>query len=78
MCDSPATQAAVTQRPDGIVLIGFDESKKILQEMIKQGIGPDKVPLYLCDGNMGNALAVDHRRTFPHSERIPAWLSASK
>jgi biotin synthase-related radical SAM superfamily protein len=28
--------------------------------------------------HMGNALAVDHRRTFPHSERIPAWLSASK
>jgi hypothetical protein len=28
--------------------------------------------------HMGNAMAVDHRRTFPHSERIPAWLSASK
>ena len=28
--------------------------------------------------HMGNALAVDHRRTFPHSERIPAWLAANK
>lgn len=28
--------------------------------------------------HMGNALAVDHRRTFPQSERIPQWLSASK
>lgn len=43
--------------PEALVLIGFDESKKIIQELIKQGIGPDKLPLYLCDGNMGNALA---------------------
>lgn len=28
--------------------------------------------------HMGNALAVDHRRTFPHSERIPSWLAATK
>lgn len=28
--------------------------------------------------HMGNALAVDHRRTFPHSERIPTWLAANK
>ncbi len=43
--------------PDAIVLIGFDESKKILQELIKQGIGPDKVQLYLCDGNLAQSLA---------------------
>ena len=43
--------------PDAIVLIGFEESKKILQELIKQGIGPDKVQLYLCDGNLSNTLA---------------------
>jgi branched-chain amino acid transport system substrate-binding protein len=48
---------AKAAKPDSVVIIGFDETKKILQEMIKQGIGPDKVPLYLCDGNMGNALA---------------------
>lgn len=28
--------------------------------------------------HMGNALAVDHRRTFPQSERIPSWLAATK
>jgi len=28
--------------------------------------------------HMGNALAVDHRRTFPHSERVPSWLAATK
>lgn len=43
--------------PDAVVLIGFDESKKILQELIKQGIGPDKKKLYLVDGNLSNTLA---------------------
>jgi branched-chain amino acid transport system substrate-binding protein len=42
--------------PDGIVLIGFEESKKIIQELIKQGIGPDKTQLYLVDGNLSNSL----------------------
>ncbi|MFI0433509.1 MAG: ABC transporter substrate-binding protein [Candidatus Nanopelagicales bacterium] len=43
--------------PDGIVLIGFDESKKILQELIKQGVGPQQTQLYLVDGNLSNTLA---------------------
>lgn len=43
--------------PDGIVLIGFEESKKIIQELIKQGIGPDKTSLFLVDGNLSNSLA---------------------
>ena len=42
--------------PDSILLIGFDESLKIVNEMIKQGIGPNKVPLYLVDGNLSNTL----------------------
>jgi branched-chain amino acid transport system substrate-binding protein len=49
--------AVKASKPEALVIIGFDETKKILQELIKQGIGPDKLPLYLCDGNMGNALA---------------------
>lgn len=48
---------AKASKPDAIVLIGFDESKKILQELVKQGIGPDKVQLYLVDGNLSNTLA---------------------
>ena len=28
--------------------------------------------------HMGNAMSVDHRRTFPNSERIPAWLASTK
>ncbi len=42
--------------PEAVVLIGFAESRKIVQEMTKQGIGPDKVQLYLVDGNLSNDL----------------------
>ena len=27
--------------PDAIVLIGFDESAKVVEELVKQGIGPN-------------------------------------
>lgn len=42
--------------PNGIVLIGFEESKKVIQELIKQGIGPKNTPLFLVDGNLSNTL----------------------
>jgi len=42
--------------PDSILLIGFDESKKVIQALVAQGIGPSKIPLYGVDGNTGNAL----------------------
>ncbi|MEO6880438.1 MAG: ABC transporter substrate-binding protein [Mycobacteriaceae bacterium] len=42
--------------PDGIAVIGFDESKKIITRMKEVGIGPDKKSVYGSDGNMGNAL----------------------
>jgi ABC-type branched-subunit amino acid transport system substrate-binding protein len=41
---------------DAILLIGFDESSKVLATMIEKGIGPNDVPVYGTDGNMGNAL----------------------
>ena len=44
---------------DALVLIGFEESKKIVQELIKQGIGPDSLPLYLVDGNLSQSLGED-------------------
>ena len=43
---------AKAANPDAIALIGFDETAKIIAEMIKQGVGSDKVPLYLVDGNL--------------------------
>jgi len=45
--------------PDAIVLIGFEESAKVIQSMVAAGIGPQQVPLYLVDGNLGNALGED-------------------
>jgi branched-chain amino acid transport system substrate-binding protein len=45
--------------PDAIILIGFEESAKIIQAMVGQQIGPQEVPVYLVDGNLGNALGED-------------------
>jgi len=38
--------------PDAIVLIGFDESVKVIDEMLKQGVGPAEKQLYIVDGNI--------------------------
>jgi branched-chain amino acid transport system substrate-binding protein len=38
--------------PDAVVLIGFEESAKVIQELVKQGIGPQTKKLYLVDGNL--------------------------
>ena len=46
-------------KPDAIVLIGFEESAKVIQAMVAQGIGPQDVPLYLVDGNLSNTLGDD-------------------
>jgi branched-chain amino acid transport system substrate-binding protein len=42
--------------PDAIVVIGFDESKKILARLSEVQIGPGHKLVYGTDGNMGNAL----------------------
>lgn len=42
--------------PDAVIVIGFDESARILTSMIEKGIGPSDIPVYGTDGNMGNAL----------------------
>jgi ABC-type branched-subunit amino acid transport system substrate-binding protein len=42
--------------PDAIVVIGFDESSRILATMVEKGIGPTKLQVYGVDGNMGNTL----------------------
>jgi ABC-type branched-subunit amino acid transport system substrate-binding protein len=44
--------------PDAIVIIGFNESSKILNTMVEAGVGPKNVAVYGVDGNMGNALGV--------------------
>ncbi|NKB39774.1 MAG: ABC transporter substrate-binding protein [Ilumatobacter sp.] len=49
---------AVEAGSDAIVIIGFDETSKILTGLIEAGVGPTSdTNVYGVDGNMGNALA---------------------
>src|SRR5690606_4254792 len=50
-------QQVADASPDAVIVIGFDESARILTSMIEKGIGPSDIPVYGTDGNMGNALA---------------------
>ncbi|MFM8894059.1 MAG: ABC transporter substrate-binding protein, partial [Actinomycetales bacterium] len=52
-------------KPKAIAVIGFDESGKIVQEMIKQGVGPKDVPVFLVDGNISTTAYKD----FPKNTR---------
>jgi branched-chain amino acid transport system substrate-binding protein len=45
--------------PGCVVLIGFEESVKVIQSLVSAGIGPQQKDLYLVDGNLGNALGED-------------------
>jgi ABC-type branched-subunit amino acid transport system substrate-binding protein len=49
----------VSADPDGFVLIGFDESSRILTTLFEAGYTPDEKNIYLVDGNIGNALGED-------------------
>ncbi|TYB54164.1 ABC transporter substrate-binding protein [Nonomuraea sp. PA05] len=42
------------KNPKGIVLIGFEETAKVVQELVKQGLTSDKYKWYMVDGNMSN------------------------
>jgi len=40
--------------PDAIAVIAFDETKKIIPEMVKQGLLPGKKKIYFVDGNLAD------------------------
>jgi len=42
------------KNPKAIVLIGFDETAKVIQELVKQGLPADKHKWYMVDGNTSN------------------------
>jgi ABC-type branched-subunit amino acid transport system substrate-binding protein len=42
------------KNPKGIVLIGFEETAKVVNELVKQGLTADKHKWYMVDGNMSN------------------------
>lgn len=43
--------AVAATRPDAIVLIAFNETTKIIPELIANGVGPQDVQTYFVDGN---------------------------
>ena len=49
-------QDIVSADPEAIVIIGFDESSRILTTLVEQGVGPRDKAVYGVDGNMGNTL----------------------
>ena len=61
--DAEVQQIAAAD-PEAVILIGFDESARVITAMAEAGIGPQDTPLYLVDGNTGNALG----------EQLPAGL----
>ncbi len=60
---APSFEAEVAQikagAPDAVTVIGFEESVKLIQEMIKQGVGPADVQLFLVDGNLSATIFAD-------------------
>jgi ABC-type branched-subunit amino acid transport system substrate-binding protein len=49
-------QRVVEADSDALVLIGFDESARILTGLFEAGFTPDSKGIYLVDGNIGNSL----------------------
>ncbi len=45
--------------PEFVQVIGFEETTKLLQEMIKQGVGPQDVQIFLVDGNISTTAYKD-------------------
>jgi ABC-type branched-subunit amino acid transport system substrate-binding protein len=60
---APSFEAEVAEikasGPEAVAVIGFEETVKFVQEMIKQGVGPGDVQLYLVDGNLSTTAFAD-------------------
>ncbi|MGH3346256.1 MAG: ABC transporter substrate-binding protein [Nocardioides sp.] len=41
-------------KPDALVLIAFEETTKIIPQLIAKGIGPEDIQLYFVDGNLSD------------------------
>ncbi|MEU8195970.1 ABC transporter substrate-binding protein [Microbispora amethystogenes] len=53
--DYSADVAKIKEKnPKAVALIGFDETKKIVPELVKQGLTAKKVKYYFVDGNLSN------------------------
>jgi branched-chain amino acid transport system substrate-binding protein len=43
--------SVAAKKPDAIVLVSFDETKKLIPQLIAKGVGPSDVSTYFVDGN---------------------------
>src|SRR5690606_3443136 len=41
-------------KPDAVLLIAFDETKKIIPQLVGKGVGPQDVATYFVDGNVAD------------------------
>jgi ABC-type branched-subunit amino acid transport system substrate-binding protein len=41
-------------KPDALVLVAFEETTKIIPQLIAKGIGPDDIQIYFVDGNLAD------------------------
>lgn len=40
--------------PDALVMVSFNETTKIIPQLISKGIGPQDIPIYFVDGNLAD------------------------
>jgi branched-chain amino acid transport system substrate-binding protein len=42
------------KKPDAIILVAFDETAKIIPQLVAKGLGPKDIKIYMVDGNLSN------------------------
>jgi branched-chain amino acid transport system substrate-binding protein len=62
--------------PDAIAVIGFEETTKIIPQLIAKNVGPQDVPTYFVDGNTADYSGEDFdlqgvKATFPAPAEVP-------
>jgi ABC-type branched-subunit amino acid transport system substrate-binding protein len=54
---SAEVEAVLNEDPDVLFMVGFEESWRIVQDLIEQGFTPDQKRIYFVDGNIGDGIA---------------------
>jgi branched-chain amino acid transport system substrate-binding protein len=63
-------------KPDSIAVIGFEETTKIVPQLIAKQVGPQDIPTYFVDGNTADYSNEDFdvegvKATFPAAAEVP-------
>ena len=62
-------------KPDALVLVAFEETTKIIPQLIAKGIGPEDIQIYFVDGNLADYsdenVRPDRRQGHPPGVRRP-------